>query len=176
MHNVYVLADRENPEIIFSDHLQLHVLRLSEAIRGRLERLNTLCGDLRHWAEFFIFGANKTEAEMANIVGNDPVIGDAYQAFIHFKSDAELREIERVRQRAVVDMSLMLGEAKKEGREEGNVRGKAETVLKILSYKFGEVPERLAERISAITELGRLDELVDHALAVKSLDELSALM
>jgi hypothetical protein len=68
------------------------------------------------------------------------------------------------------------GEAR--GRAEGEVRGRAEEARKILlrqgRKRLGQPDESVLERIAAISDLDRLDLLLDHLLDVASWDELLA--
>lgn len=65
-------------------------------------------------------------------------------------------------------------EGEAQGRAEGEARGKAEKtvemLLKILS-RLDAVPEALAEKIHAISDIEELDRLADIALDCRSLDE-----
>ncbi|MDL2322064.1 DUF4351 domain-containing protein, partial [Desulfosarcina sp. OttesenSCG-928-B08] len=62
---------------------------------------------------------------------------------------------------------------KAEGETIGALKGKAEAVLRILARQQGPVPPSLAERIRAITNIERLDELFELAFDCKSLKEFS---
>lgn len=54
---------------------------------------------------------------------------------------------------------------------EGEAKGKAEDVLRILVRQKGEVPDSLAERVREITDIGVLDRLFDLAFECESFDE-----
>jgi len=67
-------------------------------------------------------------------------------------------------------------EGKAEGRAEGRVEGKAEgkqdAVLKLLAFRFPNVPETLAREISNIHDLSILDALLEQAMTAQSLEEI----
>ena len=63
-------------------------------------------------------------------------------------------------------------EGKVEGREEGRAEGKQDAVLKLLQFRFQNVPEVLSREISNIHNLSRLDTLLEQAMTAQSLDEI----
>lgn len=62
-------------------------------------------------------------------------------------------------------------EGKAEGRLEGKAEGRAETLLKLLSLRFGQLPEQVVTRAQHAS-LEELDELTERVLTVASLDDL----
>jgi hypothetical protein len=62
--------------------------------------------------------------------------------------------------------------ARKEGMAEGKAEGKADTLLQILEQRWAtEIPADLAAAIRATRDLAQLEQWVDLALQVKSLEE-----
>ena len=61
--------------------------------------------------------------------------------------------------------------AEAKGEARGEAKGKISSILTFLEVHFGEVPESVRERLTGITDLERLNELVARAAAAKSLDE-----
>jgi hypothetical protein len=57
------------------------------------------------------------------------------------------------------------------GFEQGLAKGKREDVLKVLTKRFGAVPPAWSEQLQHVTDVERLDALLDAALAAASLDE-----
>ncbi|MDR0870530.1 MAG: Rpn family recombination-promoting nuclease/putative transposase, partial [Planctomycetaceae bacterium] len=53
--------------IVFSDHLQIHVLRLAPVLQGELDKLNQVSPKLAYWICFLIFGkeSGETMAQLA---------------------------------------------------------------------------------------------------------------
>ena len=56
--------------------------------------------------------------------------------------------------------------------EQGRAKGKQDAVLKLLQFKFQNVPEVLSREISNIHDLRRLDTLLEQAMTAQSLDEI----
>ena len=152
VHNVFRLTAMENPSVVMTTDLQIHFLRLSELLKGRLEALKDLDRKLRHWVNFFIFGSKKTEEEMSQLVENDPMIREAYQEFQRFTTDPEMREQERRRQRQILDYNLAMGASKKEGK----IEEKAEIASNLKNMGFGVDVIAKATGLSA-DEVGRLN-------------------
>ena len=59
-----------------------------------------------------------------------------------------------------------------QGIEQGEAKGKRDAVLKLLQFKFQNVPEVLSREISNIHNLSRLDTLLEQAMTAQSLDEI----
>lgn len=121
VHNVFHLTAMEDPSFVLTDDLQIHFLRLSDLLKGRWEALEKLHRKLKHWVNFFVFGATKTEEEMSQLVENDTIIRDAYRELQRFSSNPEMREKERQRQRFLAEYNLSISAAKKDGRSERDV-------------------------------------------------------
>ncbi len=68
---------------------------------------------------------------------------------------------------------LAIGEARGKvmGEAKGKARGKAEAVIRTLARRLGTVPEEIADRIWAISDIPKLDELFDLAFDCPSLDD-----
>ncbi|MFE9608643.1 hypothetical protein [Streptomyces sp. NPDC006012] len=63
-------------------------------------------------------------------------------------------------------------EVREEGREEGRTEAKAEMVLRILEWRSIPVPEPVRDRVSACTDLDRLDVWARRALHATDADAL----
>jgi hypothetical protein len=59
-----------------------------------------------------------------------------------------------------------------QGEAKGQLRAKREALRDLLEERFGPLPEEVAQRIEAITDLDRLRSLLRQAVHVQSLDEL----
>ncbi|HET9957037.1 MAG TPA: Rpn family recombination-promoting nuclease/putative transposase [Polyangiaceae bacterium] len=57
-----------------------------------------------------------------------------------------------------------------EGEAKGKAEGKAETLRKLLTLKFGELPAAVSERLSSATE-GELDDAIERVLSATTLDQ-----
>ena len=63
-------------------------------------------------------------------------------------------------------------EGKAEGKAEGESKGKRETLLRQLRRKFGALPPEVEQRIQALTDIPRLDDLLDRILTAGSIEEM----
>ena len=62
------------------------------------------------------------------------------------------------------------------GIKKGKLQGKQESLLQILQVRFKKVPERIAVKVSALTDVAVLTEMLDAALRCDSLKEFEALL
>jgi predicted transposase/invertase (TIGR01784 family) len=182
VHLIFELRERNHPEVVLSNHLQIHFLRLYELLQGRLDLLDGVSPELRHWLNFWVFGGLKGEKEMSQIVENDPLVMEAVAELQRFSSDPEMRELERRRKLWKLEYYSGLEAAKDEGKAEGEAIGEArgiekgiekgiETLLRILTKRLGDVPHDLHEKLQTIHDLDVLGELTDVALDCQTLDE-----
>ena len=177
VHLVFELRERNHPKVVLSNHLQIHFLRLYELLQGRLEVLEGVSPDLRHWLNFLAFGGLKGEEEMSQIVENDPLVMEAVAELQRFSSDPEMRELERRRKLWKLEYYSGLEAAKEEGREEGEAIGiekGIETLLRYLTKNFGEVPPTVREKLLAIHDLDVLGQLTEVAWDCESLADFEA--
>ncbi len=59
-----------------------------------------------------------------------------------------------------------------QGEAKGKAEGKQDAILKLLQFKFQDVPEVLSREISNIHNLTRLDTLLEQAMTAQSLEEI----
>ena len=59
-------------------------------------------------------------------------------------------------------------------RQEGREEGRLETVVEVLEARFGSVPDGLREEIFRLSEPGRAQALLPHAVRCASLEEFAA--
>jgi len=94
---------------------------------------------------------------------------------------AEGEKIERAlsqeRYREVRKMQMTWAEkvekkGRKEGREEGMLEGRREALLRLLTTKFGPLPEEMISRVRAVQSLPELDSYLDRVLVAASLEDM----
>ena len=173
VHLVFELRERNHPEVVLSNHLQIHFLRLYELLQGRVDVLEGVSPELRHWLSFLAFGGLKGEKEMSQMVENDPLVMEAVAELQRFSSDPAMRELERRRKLWKLEYYSGLEAAKEEGEARGIEKG-IETLLRILTKRFGEVPPALHEKLHDVHDLDVLGQLTDIALDCRSIDEFEA--
>ena len=170
VHLVFELRELSNPNILLSNCLQIHVLRLHDLLRGRRDVLTGVSPKLQRWASFFAFGGKVEEEKMSVLVENDPLIMGAVGELQHFAMDPKQRELERSHKLWMLDYYSGLEAALEEGIAKGRAEDKAEMILRTLSRK-GELPPQVCSKINSITDITKLDRLIDVALDCGSLDE-----
>jgi len=170
VHLIFELRERNHPEVVLSGHLQMHFLRLYELLQGRMDLLEDVSPDLRHWLNFLVFGGLKGEQEMSQIVNNDPLVMEAVAELQRFSSDPEMRELERRRKLWKLEYYSGLEAAK----DEGEAIGEAKSIIRILTKHFGDVSPTIREKLYAIHDLDVLSQLTDVALDCQSLAEFEA--
>ena len=123
LHAVFELRSRENPDILFTKHCQIHVLRLGNFIENGFVGLEQFGLGLRRWMEFWAYGTTAEEKEMTTMLQDAPEVLAAFEEYNRFKIDPAMREKVRARQRFLDDERLKLTGAYDEGIAIGEERG-----------------------------------------------------
>ncbi len=85
-------------------------------------------------------------------------------------ADEETRRLAFVRERAAWDEATLLKEAREEGREEGAQEKSRNTLTKLLTLRFGPLPDAVVQCLSE-AKVERLDAWTEKVLFASSLDE-----
>ncbi len=105
----------------------------------------------------------------------DPAPQQAYDQYVRFTQDEELRQIEDARQMYLHDFNTAINHAKDEGLAEGIEKGiekeRIETLLRILTKRFGDVPQAVIEKVHNINDLDCLGQLTDISLDCSTIEE-----
>jgi len=176
LHNTFGITAWNHPEFMLTGDLQIHTLEL---VKEKLDHLDTTKEPLCRWLEFF-YHANKTsEADMKVLLQNtDPMLQRAYDEYIRFTQSEELRQIEDARQQylhdfnSAIDFAEQKGEAR--GIEKGVEKERIESLLRILTKRFGQVTQATIDKLCNINNLDRLAQLTDLSLDCGTLDEFEA--
>ena len=123
LHAVFELRSRENPDVLFTKHCQIHVLRLGNFIENGFVGLEQFGLGLRRWMEFWAYGTTAEEDEMTTMLQDAPEVLAAFEEYNRFKIDPAMREKVRARQRFLDDERLKLTGAYDEGIAIGEERG-----------------------------------------------------
>jgi predicted transposase/invertase (TIGR01784 family) len=123
LHAVFELRARENPEVLFSKHCQIHVLRLGDLMRNNLVGLDQFVLDLQRWMQFWAFGSKFEEEKMSTLLQDCPPVLAAYEEYKQFISDPAMREKARARERFLIDLHLDINEAFADGEKKGMEKG-----------------------------------------------------
>jgi predicted transposase/invertase (TIGR01784 family) len=175
VHLIFELRERNHPEVVLSNHLEIHILQLYELLEGHFEVLEGVSPDLRNWMIYWVIGGSTGEKEMSQLVENDPLVMAAYAELQRYSADPEMQELERRRKLWKLEYYSGLEAAKEEGREEGRDEGREEkaieTLLRILTKRFGDVPPTVRDKLHTIHDLDALGQLTDVALDCQTLTE-----
>jgi hypothetical protein len=96
----------------------------------------------------------------------------------YFKLDHERKKelrllLAKEEYRNMQDMEMTyFDELEEKGRQEGREAGKRETLLRLLTSKFGPLSETVVHRVSALKSSNELDDCLERLLTAHSLDEL----
>ena len=63
-------------------------------------------------------------------------------------------------------------EGREQGREQGRIQGKQETLSRLIQIRFGELPQKVVDKVRTIGSEEELSILFDKAITASSLDEL----
>ena len=66
----------------------------------------------------------------------------------------------------------LAGTLLEQGIEQGETRAKRMAVLKLLQFRFSDVPETFTTRINTVHSHAELDKLFEEILAAETLDEI----
>jgi predicted transposase/invertase (TIGR01784 family) len=183
IHLIFELRERDHHDWVFSDHIQIHVWQLRKVIQGHTKVLEDVTPDLAHWSQFFAFGHEKSEVEMAALTDNDPRVIEAHRELQRFTADPETRELARQRKLFLLDYHLSMNASKEEGEARGEargiVKGRAEgraevarnSVLTVLRKRFTNIPDEMEQAIRQMNDPIALDSLLSLALDCRTLDE-----
>ena len=114
------------------------------------------------WGKFL---SATTDEELETLAMNDPVMKQATEALNRLSADPQARQLAEQREMALISYHLDLNKVRAEGKAEG----KAELLRKLLTLKFGELPEATARRIASGSE-AELELWVERVLTADTLD------
>ena len=98
-----------------------------------------------------------------------PLSGEQEQRYQRLVSRKEYRKVQDVE---LTWAEKLEEKGLKKGREEGLLEGKRETLLRLLSSKFGPLPESTTKYVQGIDSVDELDGYFERALVAASLKEM----
>jgi len=119
VHNVFRLTAKANPEVVFTNLLQLHVL---EAAEEKIDRVSQLPLALGAWINFFYYSHLKSEVEMTALLQGHPIVQQAYGKYQQFNQDERLRSLDEAHQRFLHDHATDVEEAHEKGVDKGIIK------------------------------------------------------
>ncbi|TDI44015.1 MAG: hypothetical protein E2P02_10320 [Acidobacteria bacterium] len=95
---------------------------------------------------------------------------ERYQRLASRKENRKVQDVDLTWSEKLEQKGLEKGFEK--GREEGLVTGKREAVLRLLTAKFGALPQSTRKHIGRIDSADELDGYLDRVLVASSLDDM----
>jgi predicted transposase/invertase (TIGR01784 family) len=158
LHAVFELRARESPRVLFSDHCQIHVLRLGDLLRN-LSGLGQFGGDLQRWMQLWVFGSKLEENKMSAMLEDTPAVLQAYEEYKRFTADPVMREKVRARERFLIDQRLQIGGARREGLKKGEEIGIAKGMTKGRAEKARETAGSMKRKGYPVDEIAEITGL-----------------
>jgi predicted transposase/invertase (TIGR01784 family) len=163
LHYDFAITALGHPDIVLTDDLQMQIMVLVEE---KIDQLQKMKSPLRPWLEFFYYGNKKSEDEMKVLLqSGDSAVNEAYDLFLKFNQDEELRQLEEARQQYLHDYNTEIKYAE--------IKRETKSVLLTLTKRFNVVPQRIEEKIRGISDLEHLEKLADYAYDCESIEEFS---
>jgi predicted transposase/invertase (TIGR01784 family) len=157
-HRVVDLRDQDRVQ--YTDALRLHLIALPNRLRALGEDERPMVA----WANFL--AATTTEEVEAALMSN-PGLKPAQETLQAISADEQARRLAEERERALAGWRIAMGETRAEGRLEGA----REIVERLLSQRFGPLPDAVRARIRE-ADHAELDRLSAGLFEATSLDQL----
>ena len=157
----FEMRDANLPDVLLGSELQLTVIELKKA-----DRLGQLQGAPGDWVRFF---QHWQEDNIMAEVTHEPV-KKAMGSIRKLSADEEARRLAESLEWGRINWNLSIGSARREGLEEGREQGLRSTLQRLLTRRFGELPDWANERLVEATA-EQLESWVDEVLVAGSLEE-----
>ena len=158
----FEMRDGLQPDVTLGDDLQLNIIEMKKA-----DRLDLGSRAIRDWITLFEHW--KEDDKMTTIT--NPAVQQVHGYIRELSADEKARQLAEARAKALRDEASLLEDALNKGRAEGEVKGEARTLLKLIKLKFGGHPEWVEARLNT-ADRAQLDQWVEAILTADSLDEL----
>lgn len=169
----FELRDERKHEVRLGSELELNMVELPKAL-GTGEAPPALTA----WIEFFEHWQQETV--MGDI--DEPAVREAIERLQRLSADKKARRAAFVRERALRDERAARREERDKGREEGRaegiqvglaqgrLHGEAAVLMRMLSKRFGPLPDTIVRRIEA-ADTPMIERWVDRVLDARALGE-----
>jgi predicted transposase/invertase (TIGR01784 family) len=128
-HNSFHLVATANPKRKFAqDGIQIHTLEVTEE---KEDQFGNLKPRLRSWTYLFYYSHQKSEAEMTTLLSDNPVTLYAYERYLQFNGDEQMRALDDAHQRYLHDYATDMGTKYQQGLIEGKIEEKIEVARKM---------------------------------------------
>ncbi|MBE0506305.1 MAG: Rpn family recombination-promoting nuclease/putative transposase [Marinospirillum sp.] len=162
----FEMRDGLQPKVKLGEDLQLNIIEMKKA-----DRLGLGSQAIRDWITLF---EHWKEEDKMSVITN-PAVQQVRGYIRELSADEKARQLAEARAKAIRDEASLIEDALKKGRQEGisigEVKGEAQTLLKLIKLKFGQHPEWVESRLNEATK-DQLDVWVGKILTAATLDEL----
>jgi predicted transposase/invertase (TIGR01784 family) len=162
LHAVFELRERET-HALFGEQLSIHVLQLSALPPVGTTRY---ASRVERWARFL---AARDDAELDQLASEDPIMALAKQTLERLSEDPDVRRLARDREESILLYRVELGTS----RRQGETRGRADALLKLLGLRFGPPSAEVRARVDEANDQ-QLDFWLERVLTAATLDEVVA--
>jgi predicted transposase/invertase (TIGR01784 family) len=136
LHSIFELRERTTHRL-FSDHFTIHLLQLEQLDRESGPSQDPDHVGVTRWARYLV----ATEAELARLAQEDPIMAQAKQALEELSADPEAQRLALERAAALKFYAMDLDASREEGRAEGRAQGQRKALVKQLTLKFGTLTD-----------------------------------
>jgi len=123
-HNLFLLRENSEPELILTDHLMIHFLELPKLVADLKQDPAKIDKSLYHWLLFFKEEGMESPL-LKTIVESDPIIQKAHQEYSKFSGTDQYREAYEARLKWQRDQDSLIYFARLEGEAQGIAKGEA---------------------------------------------------
>jgi predicted transposase/invertase (TIGR01784 family) len=145
-HTCFQITEKDNPEYILTEHLQMHFI---EVAKLRLDSIVELSDKLLAWCYYFKNEGIITEEEMPVLLKDDPSFRKAHKEYKAFTADERMMDMAEAREKWKRDWNTRLHAAKEEGVQQGMQQGKRDAARKMQAEGLNA---QLISRITGLTE------------------------
>ena len=124
-YTCFHITEKDNPELVLTDHLCIMFMELSKMNFPDKDSL-TFESDFERWCYFFKYEGYLKEDEMTVLLGDNPHIQEAHKLYTTFTADQAMLEKLEAREKWRRDYLSGLDDAWNEGKKEGRDEGKKE--------------------------------------------------
>ena len=116
-HHHFIITDARNPDRVLTEDMQIHFIELAKPSLREVP--------LKWWAEL-LENAGREGADMKVLLTKGKSLSRAYEDFERCTQDRDMRELAYARERFQLDQRSNLGDARREGEQEGLKKGMKE--------------------------------------------------
>jgi len=167
-HNFFVLTEGREREYILTDQLIIHFLEIPKIKDTKMS------SKMINWLLYLkVEGQDKDMLKI--LLENDEDLKSAHEMYKAFNSNDKLRRYALSREKAENDRKHFLYMATKQGREEGELKGKHNVLIRQIGIKFS-LSDDERKHIFSVTDINKLDAALDAVVLAKNKENILNLL